>query len=105
MTMKLKKSLILLLTLTLLFAAICIVAVTAANEAGDAKRDLKISAKTLELEDSIHIVYSVPVADTVGAESVKMLIWLEPQSEYTYGTQAYELSPNSATEVVEGEEC
>ena len=95
--MKFKKLLILASVIVLILASVCAFAVSA--ETAPTERNLKIAAKNLSLEDSIYVLYAVPVADTVGADSVKMLFWLDPQSEYTYGTQDYTLAPNAKTEI------
>ncbi|MBQ9805699.1 MAG: leucine-rich repeat domain-containing protein, partial [Clostridia bacterium] len=101
--MKLKKLLLTAMAVFLLLTTVCIVAVSASNETAAATdRDLKIYAKNLSLEDSVYLLYAVPVEGTEGADSVQMLFWLTPQNEYVNGTQDYTLSPEPATTTIGG---
>ena len=109
--MKIKNFLSVLLALLFLLGTVPVFAVSA-NEstysavASSATRlELTIYGKNLALEDSVYISYAVPVSGTEGADSVTMLFWLEPQSEYTYGTQAYELSPEPQLSTINGVKC
>ena len=101
--MKIKRYLILVLALSLLLTAVCMFTATAEGEVAEetttSDMNLKIYAKNLSLENAIYISYAVPVAGTESADAVKLLIWMTPQSEYTYGTQTYELSPEGTTTI------
>ncbi len=101
--MKSKKLILSICAVVILLTAVCL-NVFAATDSQSEEMNLKIYGKNLLLEDSIYISYAVPVEGTNGAD-VKMLFWLEPQSEYVYGTQKYELSPEPKTVTVENTEC
>ena len=101
--MKNKKLLLSLMLVAVLVVIACAITVTATT-ADPADLNLRIYGKNLLLEDSIYITYAVPVDGTNGAD-VKMLFWLSPQSEYTYGTQDYTLSPEAGTVTIGSTEC
>ena len=102
--MRKKKLLFTLATVALLLIVACVITAASTEPAENQPVDLKVKNRTLLLEDSVYIRYYVPVEGTNNAD-VKMLFWLEPQSEYVYGTQDYVLSPNQGTVVVDSAEC
>ena len=102
--MRKKKLLFTLAAVALLLIVTCVITVASTEPAENQPIDLKVKNRTLLLEDSVYIRYYVPVEGTNNAD-VKMLFWLEPQSEYVYGTQDYILSPNQGTAVIDSTEC
>ena len=102
--MKKQKRLLLLSAVALLLIAICAVTVIALGGNESTPIQLSIYGKNLSLEDSVCIVYAVPVEGTGGAD-IRLLVWMESQPEYTYGTQTFVLTPEENTVEVEGEEC
>ncbi|MBQ8441388.1 MAG: leucine-rich repeat protein [Clostridia bacterium] len=102
--MKRQKLLFTLSMVVLLLIAVCIIPAASTEQAEGDPLNLKILGKNLSLEDSVYIYYAVPVEGNNGSD-IKMLFWTEPQSEYVYGTQAYELSPEPNTMPVGDQEC
>ena len=102
--MKQKKLLFTLATVAVLLIISCIITVASTVPAGERPMDLKVHEKSLLLEDAVYLRYYVPVDGTNGAD-VKMLFWLEPQSEYVEGTQDYTISPNPGTAMRGSVEC
>ena len=102
--MKNRKYLITALIVAILLTAASLFNVSA-TETPAAELDLNIYAKTLALEDSINLTYAVPVSAVEDGKELKMLFWIEAQSEYVYGTQRYELTPDAKTKTVDNVEC
>ena len=93
------------LFLALIMAFAMMAAFTFAASAADETPSLDICAKNLYLEDTVYILYATPVEGKENIESMKLLVWLESQDEYLYGTQKYELSPEPDTMTVNSTEC
>ena len=102
--MKQKKLLFTLATVAILLIATCIITAASTAPVGEQPMSLKVQEKSLLLEDAVYLRYYVPVDGTNGAD-VKMLFWLEPQSEYVEGTQDYTTSPNPGTAMRGSVEC
>ena len=101
--MKRKKLFLTLGIVAVLLITVCVITVVATN-AEVTEPNLRIAGKSLSMQDSVYIYYAVPVESTGGAD-VKMLFWLEPQDEYLYGTQKYELSPEPDTMKIGTTDC
>ena len=86
-----------LIALTLLVGAIFVANISASEP----DPELKFAACNLSFADSIYIKYAVKGNDLSG---VKLLIWTDPQSDYSYGSQSYVLN-SIGTETVSGAQC
>ena len=78
----------LFLLLSLLMLMTCLFAISAA---ADEPAATKIEGHNLALEENVQIVYYVDETVPEGAES-GILFWLEPQTEYVYGTETYKVT-------------
>lgn len=101
--MKRKKLFLTLGIVAVLLITVCVIT-TVATTPDVTAPNLRIAGKSLSMQDSVYIYYAVPVESTGGAD-VKMLFWLEPQDEYLYGTQKYELSPEPDTMKIGTTDC
>ncbi|MBQ8439128.1 MAG: leucine-rich repeat domain-containing protein [Clostridia bacterium] len=102
--MRKKKLLFTLATVALLLIVACVITAASTEPVGEQPMNLKVHERSLLLEDAVYLRYYVPVEGTNGAD-VKMLFWLEPQSEYVEGTQDYTISPNPGTAMRGTVEC
>ncbi len=82
-------------TVTLLMFAMCVFA--SASES--AATDLRIAYCNLSFESDTHIMYAIKSNDA----NVKLLVWSEPQNEYTLGTQKTVVAPLSEQMTINGE--
>ncbi|MBP3376302.1 MAG: hypothetical protein J6L83_06015 [Clostridia bacterium] len=64
---------------------------------------LEIVGKNLSFRDSVYLKYAVSAENVDDIDSVKLLVWLEPQEEYILGTQDHILSPEGTATVAEKE--
>ncbi len=71
----------------------------AAAETETATSDLNISYGNLSFENEVHLLYAVRSDHA----NVKLLVWSDPQSDYSYGTQTAVLSPLSERKSINGE--
>ena len=62
--------------------------------------ELSIIGCNLSFRDNIYIKYAIKANDFTG---VKVLIWTEPQEEYTFGSQNYVLSQTGIEDILETE--
>ena len=78
---------------SLLFLIACLFAVSAA---ADESAETNIVGHNLALEENVQIVYYVDETVPQGAES-GILFWLEPQTEYVYGSETYKITQSFGT--------
>ena len=74
-----------LIALTLLVGALFVANISASEP----DPELKFVGCNLSFADTIYVKYAVKGNDLSG---VKLLIWTEPQSDYSYGSQSYVLN-------------
>lgn len=80
-----KKILIILVSVMLLAALFCAIAITTTAE--DAEPVLTISAKALLIQNSVDMRFYVVAENVADINEVKLLIWNEAQESYTKGTE------------------
>ena len=82
----------------LILVAILVMAVGLGSLVGaeNATPNLNIEFVNLSFSDNIWLKYAVPYDET---NTIKLLVWDAPQSEYLYGTQAYELEYEEIQEI------
>ena len=61
--------------------------------ADEAMPQVSIVGHNLALEDTIHIQYAVDTENFAATDTLGLLVWTKPQTEYLYGTQDRKLSP------------
>ncbi|MBP5665098.1 MAG: leucine-rich repeat domain-containing protein [Clostridia bacterium] len=90
-----------LIALTLLVGAFFIMLPQVLPQASEPDPELKFVGCNLSFADTIYVKYAVKGNDLSG---VKLLIWTDPQTDYSYGSQNYVLN-SIGTETVSGAQC
>ncbi len=90
-----------LIALTLLVGAFFIMLPQVLPQASEPDPELKFAGCNLSFADTIYVKYAVKGNDLSG---VKLLVWTDPQSDYSYGSQNYVLN-SIWTEMVSGAQC
>ena len=72
--------------------------------AGLNEPELDIIATNLSFRDSVYIKYAVSFKDISSMDDIELLIWRDPQEDYTLGTEDASIK-QSGTSIVSGNEC
>ena len=84
----------------LAFVTICAAFWTYTEKAkGEPPVELSIIRKNLAFQDNVYILYAVDSQGIENKEDIEVLVWNEPQAEYTYGEQDITLSYNRTMEI------
>jgi hypothetical protein len=86
-----KKLLTIGLTILMLLGAVAIMTVIAGAE--ETQPALRVAYCNLSYKDNVYIKYAVKADNVADFDDVKLLIWINPQSEYVLGTQSDVLEP------------
>ena len=79
------------LTVLMILSAVILLTVMAGAE--EAQPALRVAYCNLSYKDNVYIKYAVKADNVVDVNDVKLLIWINPQTEYVLGTQDDILEP------------
>ena len=79
------------LTVLMLLGAVALMTVISGAE--ETQPALRIAYCNLSYKDNVYIKYAVKADNVADVDDVKLLIWINPQSEYVLGTQTAILEP------------
>jgi hypothetical protein len=79
------------LTTLMLLSAVILMTVIAGAE--DTQPALRIAYCNLSYKDNVYVKYAVKADNVTDIDDVKLLIWINPQTEYVLGTQDDTLDP------------
>ena len=79
------------LTALMLLSAVVLMTVIAGAE--DTQPALRIAYCNLSYKDNVYVKYAVKADNVADIDDVKLLIWINPQTEYVLGTQDDTLDP------------
>jgi hypothetical protein len=79
------------LTTLMLLSAVILMTVIAGAE--DTQPALRIAYCNLSYKDNVYVKYAVKADNVADIGDVKLLIWINPQTEYVLGTQDDTLDP------------
>lgn len=86
-----KRILTVVLTLLMILGAVALMTVIAGAE--ETQPALRIAYCNLSYKDNVYIKYAVKADNVADYDDVKILIWIDPQTEYVLGTQDHILEP------------